>query len=66
MSAIKGVESGIFPPELREALRNLLSQREEPYLDIPGTSDGPGLCISTSLAEFRRHIETRHQERLDS
>jgi hypothetical protein len=66
MSALEGVESGIFPPELREALRNLLSQREEPYLDIPGTSDGPGLCISTSLAEFRRHIETRHQERLDS
>jgi hypothetical protein len=60
MLALKGVKSGIFPPKLREALYNLLSQREEPYLNILGTLDSPRLCISTSLTKFRRYIKTWH------
>jgi hypothetical protein len=66
MSVVARIESGVIPAELREALRTLISQNEAPYLDLPGTSDGPGICISTSLADFRRHVEMKHQERLDS
>ena len=66
MSVVESIESGILSTELREALRTLLSQINMPYLDHPGTSDGPGICISTSLADFRRHIEMKHQEKLDS
>jgi hypothetical protein len=65
MSVIKSIESGVLPAELTEALRTLLSQRDQPYLDIPGI-DGPGICVSTSLADFRRHVETEYQEKLDS
>jgi hypothetical protein len=65
MSVIENLESGILPSELREVLRTLLSQCDQPFIDIPGT-DGPGICISTSLADFRRHIEGEYRARLDS
>lgn len=63
MSIVESIESGNLPPELREALRTLLSQRGLPYLDIPGT-DGPSICVGTSLANMRRHIEAEYEERL--
>ena len=66
MPTSESVEHDVLSTELKEALRTLLSRESEPYLDIPGTSDSPGICISTSLAAFRRYIETKHQEKLDS
>jgi hypothetical protein len=66
MPVVESIESGILPTELREALRTLLSRNDAPYLDLPGTLDGPGICISTSLADFRRYIEMKYQEKLDS
>jgi hypothetical protein len=62
MSLVDSIESGHLPAEFREALRTLLSQHDLPYVDFPGT-DGPTLCISTSLADIRRHIEAAYQER---
>jgi hypothetical protein len=61
---LENIESGILPSELREVLRALLSQCNQPFIDIPGT-DGPGICISTSLAHFRRHIEGEYRARLE-
>ena len=65
MSVIESVESGVLPAELREALRTLLSQHDQPYLDILG-GDGPGVCISTCLADFRRHVEAEVQTKIGS
>jgi hypothetical protein len=65
MSTIESIEAGILPAELREALRTLLGQSTEPYLDLPDTSDGPGICIGPSFADLRRYIETKHREKLD-
>src|SRR5271167_4119075 len=59
-------QSGALTPELREALRTFLAQNDQPYLDIPETSDGPGVCICTSLANLRRIIEAEYREKLDS
>ena len=60
MSAVKNLESSILAPNIREALQTLLSQINELYLDLPSTSDGLRVCISTSYADFRRYIETKH------
>ena len=65
MSIVESIESGVLPIELREALRTLLSQHNQPYLDIPST-DGLGLCISTCFADFRRHVEAEYQVKLGS
>jgi hypothetical protein len=65
MSDVESPESSVLTPDLREALRTLLSQNSQPYLDIPSTADGPGICISTSLADFRRVIKAQHQVELD-
>jgi hypothetical protein len=65
MSVIESIESGVIPIELREALRTLLSQHDQPYLDIPG-SDGPGVCIGTCFADVRRHVEAEYQAKLES
>ena len=65
MSVIEGIESGILSAELREALRTLLSQQDQPYLDLQG-SEGLGICISTSFADVRRRVEAGYQEKIDS
>jgi hypothetical protein len=65
MSDVESLESSVLTPDLREALRTLLSQNSQPYLDIPSTAAGPGICISTSLADFRRVIKAQHLVELD-
>jgi hypothetical protein len=65
MSVIESIESGILSTELREALRTLLSQHDQPYLDLQG-SEGLGICISTSFADIRRRVEAEYQEKIDS
>lgn len=62
MSSIQSVLS----TDVIESLRTFLSQATEPFIDLPGTSDTPGICISTSFATFRRHIETEHQQKVTS
>ncbi len=66
MSATASIESGVLAPDLREALRTLLSRKSQPYLEFPSTADAPGVCISTSYADLRRIIETEFQTKLDS
>lgn len=66
MSLINSLESGMFPIELREAIRLLLSLQHQPYLDLPSTADGPSICIGSSLADIRRYIESQHQERVNT
>lgn len=65
MSVVESIESGVLPTEVREALRALLSQQDQPYLDIPG-DDGLGICISPCLADFRRHVEAEYEKKLKS
>lgn len=65
MSVIESIESGVLPTELREALRTLLSQHDQPYLDLQG-SEGLGICIGTSFADIRRRVEAEYQEKIDS
>jgi len=66
MSTIASIESGILAPDLREALRTLLSRKSEPYLEFPSTMDAPGVCICTSYADLRRTIEAEYQSKLNS
>lgn len=66
MLAAEHTENEVLPPAQREALRTLLAQLGQPYLDIPGDAEGPGLCIGSSLSELRRHIEAQYQARLNS
>jgi hypothetical protein len=61
MSAVETILSGVLPIEIREALRTLLSLKDQPYLDIPAQADGPGICVGTSYAALRRFIETENQ-----
>lgn len=66
MSTAASIESGTLAPDLRGALRTLLSRRSEPYLEFPSTIDAPGVCICTSYADLRRAIEAEFQARLNS
>ena len=66
MSTAASIELGILTPDLREALRTLLSRRSKTYLELPSTADAPGVCISTSYADLRRVIEADYQAKLDS
>lgn len=65
MSLVEHIESGKLPAELTEALRTFLSRQDVPYLDVPGT-DGPGICVGTSLADMRRYIEAEYEGRQSS
>lgn len=66
MSAVESILSGVLPLEIREALRTLLSLKNQPYLDIPAQADGPGICVGTSYAALRRFIETENQMRSEA
>jgi hypothetical protein len=66
MATLETIRSSILSIELIEALRTVLSQATEPFLDLPGTTDCPGICISSGFAAFRRYVETKYQEKLDS
>jgi hypothetical protein len=66
MSAAVSIESGILTPDIREALRALLSQNVAPYLEFSSTANAPGVCICTSYADFRRHVEAEYQAKLMS
>lgn len=65
MSVVDSILSGELPGELREALWTLVSCQDVPYLDVPGT-DGPGICVGTSLADIRRFIEAEYEARQSS
>jgi hypothetical protein len=65
MFVIKSVESGVLSAKLREALWTLLSQHNLPYLNII-SSNSLGVCISTYLADFCRHIKAEVQKKIDS
>jgi hypothetical protein len=65
MSVIKSVKSDVLSAKLRKALRTLLSQHNLSYLDIVG-NNGLKMCISTYLADFRRHIKAKVQKKIDS
>ena len=66
MSAVESILSGVLPLEIREALRTLLSLKNQPYFDIPAQPDGPGICVGTSYAALRRSIETEIQMRSEA
>lgn len=66
MFTAESIESGVVPPEVLEALRTLLGRVNAPYLELPGAHDGLGVCICTSYADIRRHVEKSYQDRLDS
>jgi hypothetical protein len=66
MSTAASIESGTLAPDVREALRTLLSRKSEPYLEFPSTVDAPGVCICTSYADLRRTIEAAYQAKLNS
>jgi len=66
MSDVASIESGILAPDLREALRTLLSRKSEPYLEFPSTADAPGVCICTSYADVRRTIVAEYESKVNS
>ena len=54
------IKLGILAPDLREALRTLLSRKSKPYLKFPSTIDTLGVYISISYTNLYYTIKAKY------